>query len=322
MSLEKSKGHNFDSDHSEEQSQITFCENDKGFCGNLLINQATLKQVNRINLGLKVDDVFKTSKLCQFFKRKNQIYYHVSTKEVHVDIVDTKGSVYLPLITREEVNNNLRHLKSEVRSKISTIHLGAVKILIKAEFQAGIDSPIKMALIDNRINDRKDCILGAARGNLCYQKFMFTVYPKYDISIKTKNLDQVLSFVHHFEREDLMNPGDKVFSLTYLVGYALANSVHSVDYKHQEYIELDQVFSEVGQIEEKQFSDIKPMDTSWAIDIARGKRIMGKNLNPEVKGTTLHVGSSTSVAKPTSEISLIDISNKIDEFGNTLKSIL
>lgn len=324
MSIEKSKGQTTDSENSEEQTQIIFNESDKGFTGSLMINQATLKQVNKINLGLKVDDVFKTSKLSTLLKRKNHIYYRVTTKEVHVDICDAQGTVYLPLITREELDNSLRHLKSEVRSKITTVHLGAVKILIKAGFQAGIDSPIKMALIDNRINDRKDCILGAARGNLCYQKFMFIVYPKFSISINTRNLNEVLSFVHQFERQDLMNPGDKVFSLTYLVGYALSNSAHSIDYKHSEYIELDRVFSEIGQIEEKQFSNLSPIDSSWAIDIAKNKQIMGKNPPSVVKGNTLHIGSSstTSVSKPNTEVSLLDISKKIDEFGNTLKSIL
>ncbi|GKE21727.1 reverse transcriptase domain-containing protein [Tanacetum coccineum] len=35
-----------------------------------------------------------------------------------------------------------------------------------------------MALLDNRIESRKDCILGIARGNLAYSRFMFTVYPQ------------------------------------------------------------------------------------------------------------------------------------------------
>lgn len=141
-------------------------------------------------------------------------------------------------------------------------HLGAIKILLKAEFQEGINTPIKMALIDNRINDRQYIILGAARGNLAYQKFIFTVYPKFGLSLTSKNLDKVLSFVHQFERTNFMNEGDKVFSITYLVGYAITNSHHSVDYKKKEYIELEDVFSEMGTVEDKKFSYIDPIDAS------------------------------------------------------------
>ncbi|GJX47704.1 reverse transcriptase domain-containing protein [Tanacetum coccineum] len=93
-----------------------------------------------------------------------------------------------------------------------------------------------MAILDNRIESRKDCILGIARGNLAYSRFMFTVYPQYGISLDSKDLDQVLAFVHEFERSDLMKPGNKVFSITYLVAYALTSSHHIIDYKKKEYI--------------------------------------------------------------------------------------
>ena len=132
-----------------------------------------------------------------------------------------------------------------------------------------------MALIDNKINDRRDCILGAARGNLAYQKFMFIVYPKFGFTLDTKNIDQILSIVHDFERHNLMNVGDKVFNITYVVVYALTNSHHSIDYKKNEYIELDDIFSEIGSIEEKQFSEISLINNSWAIDIAKNKPIPG-----------------------------------------------
>ncbi|GJZ19981.1 hypothetical protein Tco_0556571 [Tanacetum coccineum] len=107
----------------------------------------------------------------------------------------------------------------------------------------------KKALLDNRIESRKDCILGIARGNLAYSRFMFTVYPQYGISLDTKDLDQTLAFVHEFERSDLMKPGNKVFSITYLVAYALTSSHHSIDYREKEYIEIDDLFNEIGSVE-------------------------------------------------------------------------
>nr|GEX61756.1 hypothetical protein [Tanacetum cinerariifolium] len=114
-----------------------------------------------------------------------------------------------------------------------------------------------MALLDNRIESRRDCVLGIARGNLAYSRFMFSVYPQYALSLETKDLDQVLAFVHEFERSDLMKPGNKVFSITYLVAYALTSSHHSIDYKKKEYI--DDLFSEVGSVEGSKFATIKPI---------------------------------------------------------------
>lgn len=69
---------------------------------------------------------------------------------MHVDIKDTKGSVFLSLINIE------RDQEKPFKKKL----LGAVEILLKSEFQEGIYSPIKMALIDNRIKDPRDCIFG------------------------------------------------------------------------------------------------------------------------------------------------------------------
>nr|GEZ01765.1 hypothetical protein [Tanacetum cinerariifolium] len=133
-----------------------------------------------------------------------------------------------------------------------------------------------MALLDNRIESRKDCILGIARGNLAYSMFMFTVYPQYGLRLVTKDLDQVIAFVHEFERSDLMKPSNKVFSITYLVAYALTSSHHSIDYRKKEYIEIDDLFNEIGIVEGSKFAAIKPIDESWAIDIAKNKRLIGE----------------------------------------------
>ncbi|CAH1444037.1 unnamed protein product [Lactuca virosa] len=235
-----------------------------------------------------------------------------------VDIKDTIGAVFLPLLTKEQINNNLKSIPVEIRSKVRMVHIGAVKILIKSQFQAGINSPIKMALIDNRITDRQDCILGAARGNLAYQKFMFSVYPKFALDLKSANIDKTLSFIHHFERSDLMNPGDKPFTITYLIGYALTNSHHSIDYKKDEYIELDDVFSEIGHVKDKQFCDINPQENSWVLNIARNKKALGETLRPRISMDSLHIGES-SERKDSNLIR--NMSLKIDSLRQNIKQI-
>lgn len=316
MSFLREGDYEDDNLHEDKQDfEIEFSENEKGFQGNFLVKQEILSKIKSLTLDIKKEKIFRIPFSLNILKRKNNIFYFVSTKEMHVDIKDTKGTVFLSLINKDEIRKNLLKIDSKIRSTISTVHLGAVKILLKSEFQEGIDSPIKMALIDNRIKDRKDCILGAARGNLAYQKFMFSVYPKFGLSLDSKNLDTVLSFVHQFERENLMDAGDKVFSISYVVAYALTNSHHSIDYKKSEYIELEDVFSDIGSVEEKQFSEISPLETSWAIDIARNKPHLGEKPRMSFRGKNLMIGESSS---SNTDNLLRNVSTRIDNLSQKL----
>lgn len=52
-----------------------------------------------------------------------------------VDIKDTIRSIYLTLLTKEHINNNIKEIPKEIRSKIRMVHNGAVKTLIKYQFQ-------------------------------------------------------------------------------------------------------------------------------------------------------------------------------------------
>lgn len=318
---------NSDSDSEiTNNNKISFSqENDKGFLGELIVHQSQIKKISKIQLSLNKNKVFNTQNtltnvMKNAFRRKNEILYCISTKEMSIDIKDVNGQVYLPLITKREISEKLGKIDSEIRKKINMIHIGAVKILIKAQFKNGIDTPIKMALIDNRINSRKDCILGAAQGNLAYGKFMFTVYPKFGISLTTANLDQTLSFIHNFERHDLMNKGDKVFSITYLLGYALTNSHHSIDYKNKSNIELDDVFHEIGSVEENQFCALQNEDTQWAIDIAKNKPFLGQNERKSITGNRLK-GESSSSYNPRQDTLLRTMSAKIDYLGESLNKL-
>ncbi|GJU11218.1 hypothetical protein Tco_1133614 [Tanacetum coccineum] len=295
-------------DHSsqedDENHRISFSESRHGFDVSLMMKQDLLNKISKQKLLLNKEQAFKIPRsmgiLNPLLKRKNEIYYFVNSKEMHVDISETTGAVYLPLITKDEINKSLSKINSKVKNKISCVHLGAVKILIKSEFRSGIDTPIKMALLDNRIESRKDCILGIARGNLAYSRFMFTVYPQYGLSLDTKDLDQTLAFVHEFERSDLMKPGNKVFSITYLVAYALTSSHHSIDYKEKEYIEIDDLFNEIGSVEGSKFATIKPIDETWAIDIAKNKKLIGQKPSTQVKRNKLHIGETPHIGEASS----------------------
>nr|XP_043625753.1 uncharacterized protein LOC122597188 [Erigeron canadensis] len=125
-----------------------------------------------------------------------------------------------------------------------------------------------MALVDNRIVNRQDALLGVVQGNLAYGKFMFTVYPKFALHRESRDFDKSLSFIHQCERTDLMEPGNKVYTVNYLIAYAITNSTHSIEYKEKENITMEDIFSEIGTVEGSKFTEPSQLQENWAINIA------------------------------------------------------
>nr|KAJ0193736.1 hypothetical protein LSAT_V11C800404690 [Lactuca sativa] len=269
--------------NSEEKQILTYVEDEDDFHANLLIKQDLLSRVKKTDLKIKKENIFKNvpSKLSILnpLKRKNEIFYFVSTKEMSVDIKDTIGAVFLPLLTKEQINNNLKSIPIEIRTKIRMVHIGAV---------------------------------------LQRETLLTKIYTKFALGLKSANIDKTLSFIHHFERSDLMSPCDKPFTITYLIGYALTNSHHSINYKKDEYIELDDVFSEIGHVKDKQFCDINPQENSWVLNIARNKKALGETLRPRISMDSLHIGES--LERKDSNL-IRNMSLKIDSLRQNIKQI-
>ncbi|GJS21671.1 protein kinase, ATP binding site-containing protein [Tanacetum coccineum] len=97
-----------------------------------------------------------------------------------------------------------------------------------------------------------------------------------------------------------MKPGNKVFSITFLVAYALTSSHHSIDYKKNEYIEMDDFFTEIGSVEGSKFATIKPIDETWAINIAKDKRLIGQKPSTQVRRNKLHIGEVLHIGEASS----------------------
>lgn len=253
--------------------QIVFFETKSGFVSQSLITQDMIKQIKKTKLKLSRNDVFQgvpslaRTLFDKCTRRKNEIYYFVSSQEMHVPIEDAQGSVFLSLINTQEINNNLKLIKPEIRKSISNLHLGAVKICIKADFAEMIDTPMTVALFDKRFTELKTGLLGAAQANLYCGKFIFTVYPKFGVSLEDGNLDEVLSFTYDFEKKNLLKETSKMFSITYLVAYALTNSAHSIELRNSEYVSLEDVFANVGKVESKKFEKLSPLKKNWSIDV-------------------------------------------------------
>jgi hypothetical protein len=315
-----------DSEESNENQVaevINFSENEKGFVSDYMINSDQLSKINKLKFKLDTKRVFNQqnnlqSLVTKAFSRKNKIFYCFNTEELSVDIKDTSGQVYLPFLTKSEIAKRLLTVKPELRKSLSMVHIGAVKILIKAQFRDGINFPIKMALVDNRIINRQDALLGAVQGNLAYGKFMFTVYPKFALHKESRDFDKSLSFIHQCERTDLMETGNKVFTINYLVAYALTNSTHSIEYKEKENITMEDIFSEIGTVEGSKFAEPSQLQENWAINIARNKPFLGIKPRFNLTKDDLNLGESSS----DSQQMIRSMSERIDRYGDLLKEIV
>ncbi|XP_076913512.1 uncharacterized protein LOC143572173 [Bidens hawaiensis] len=310
-----------ESKNQEITEIINFRENENGFASDYMMNFDQLEKINKLKFKLDTKRVFNQpnnlqSLVSRAFSRKNKIFYCFNTEELSVDIKETSGEVYLPLLTKGEITKRLLTMKPELRKSMNMVHIEAVKIILKAQFGDGINFPIKMAQLTIELLTDK-MLLGAVQGNLAYGKFMFTIYPKFALHRDSKDFDKTLSFIHQCERTDLKEPGNKVFTINYLISYALTNSTHSIEYKEKENITIEDIFSEIGTVEGSKFSEPSQLQEDWAINIARNKQPLVSRPRHSFTGNSLRIGEPSFA-----ESQLIrSMSEKVDRYGEILKEI-
>ncbi|XP_058746953.1 uncharacterized protein LOC131619932 [Vicia villosa] len=242
-------------------------EEDGNYEGSILIDPTLFQKIQKEDLDLTKDANMKgKDRIGGIMKRFNQkdniIYYGKIINETPTDIADAQGHTYIQLLNKKklmELKKNIK--KDEHRNKIGYIHIGAVQVLIKATFQEGINSPVELILKDDRITDPVDKILGVVEGNLAYGKLKFEIHPNIGIPLNTQRLEQTLTLEHKFLRGNLMRSGDKIFSITYCVNYALTNSHHSITFRNNNRIDIPSLFEDIGKIYYPKKNEITELGT-------------------------------------------------------------
>jgi len=142
--------------------------------------------------------------------------------------------------------------------------------MFKSLFREGIDSPLTVSLHDGRIINLEDSHLGTIEGNLVYKKLIFTCYPKYCVSLKDKNFNEVLRLHFKLHRNDIMDPGDKIMTIEYRALYTFTNSNYGNIYSKKPYIEVHKECKDFSKIikPEKQ---ITLMPENYELNITRNK---------------------------------------------------
>jgi len=183
-----------------------------------------------LSKSLKMDphEGFK-HRFMNLFKRFNSQYFGTQIMEQPIPGHLATGQVELPLITLVQIKRRICNIPFKDRHKIRYIYLRAVRIHIQASFQKGLDTPITLTLMHNRIRNRAENLLGILRRNLKYQKLGFTVYPGFGLPIKDLDTCRALNLCYDFTRTDLLESLQHAsFTIYTMVSYMLSNT-HIID---------------------------------------------------------------------------------------------
>ncbi|KAL0430892.1 UNVERIFIED_CONTAM: movement protein [Sesamum radiatum] len=102
--------------------------------------------------------------------------------------------------------------------------------------------------MDRRINNLRDGCLGTMIGNLYGGKLMFDIHPGIAYNLADQDFSRVLTLHQDFKSKDLMKEGNKPYSITYRIAYALSNTHHSDLFLRKENIEIPRISKEFAKV--------------------------------------------------------------------------
>ncbi|CAN6876867.1 unnamed protein product [Brassica oleracea var. botrytis] len=228
---------------------ISTIDTNNFFEKDILIQGSKIKNLEKeAKITLKDDQDIHRNRLSEILKRKNVLYFGKFIREFPLPIESTRGEFTLPIISSEAINDKISKMKPSHQEKISYIHIGTIQIIVRSTFKKNIDSPIRLVVTDNRIQDENDRIIGIVDSNLKHSVVKFNVVCQYGIPLATKNLNNSIGIIYNFQRHDLMEDGDHPLSITYAVGYALSSSAHSIEFANKNDIYLENLFKETTTV--------------------------------------------------------------------------
>ncbi|KAK4404635.1 movement protein [Sesamum angolense] len=228
----------------DEGDRLQTSESLSGFFSRMTVSNKTMERIMRQDSNLSPYDGFRIGGIGKVLnqiglnQRKHHIIYKVSSSEFAIPIEFTGNVMEMQLIPKKEILEELSRLREEVAVTMKWIHIGTIEVVIKATFKEGIDSEIHLSIMDRRINNLRDGCLGTMIGNLYAGKLMFDIHPRIAYNLADQDFSRVLTLHQDFKRKDLMKEGNRPYSITYRIAYALSNTHHSDLFLRKEYIEI------------------------------------------------------------------------------------
>ncbi|KAK4388177.1 movement protein [Sesamum angolense] len=237
-----------------EGDRLQTSENLSGFFSRMTVSNKTMERIMRQDSNLSPYDGFRIGGIGKVLnqiglnQRKHHIIYKVSSGEFAIPMEFTGNVMEIQLISKEEILEELSRLREEVAVTMKWIHIGTIKVVIKATFKEGIDSEIHLSIMDRRINNLRDDCLGTMIGNLYARKLIFDIHPRIAYNLADQDFSKVLTLHQDFKRNDLMEEGNRPYSITYRITYAISNTHHSDLFLRKEYIEIPRIFKEFAKV--------------------------------------------------------------------------
>ncbi|KAL0298866.1 UNVERIFIED_CONTAM: movement protein [Sesamum radiatum] len=245
-----------------QPSQNNYSEGDRfqtseslsGFFSRMTVSNKTMERTMRqdSNLspyeGFRIGGIGKVLNQIGLNQRKHHIIYKVSSGEFAIPMEFTGNVMEMQLIPKEEILEELIRLREEIAVTMKWIHIGTIEVVIKATFKEGIDLEIHLSIMDRRINNLRDGCLGTMIGNLYAGKLMFDIHPRIAYNLADQDFSRVLTLHQDFKRKDLIKEGNRPYSITYRIAYALSNTHHSDLFLRKEYIEIPRIFKEFAKV--------------------------------------------------------------------------
>ncbi|KAL0440156.1 UNVERIFIED_CONTAM: movement protein [Sesamum latifolium] len=224
-----------------------------GFFSRMTVSNKIMKRIMHQDSNLSSYDGFRIGRIRRVLnqiglnQRKHHIIYKVSSGEFAIPMELTGNVMKMQLIPKEEILEELSKLREEVAITMKWIHIGTIEVVIKAIFKE-IDSEIHLSIMDRRINNLRDGCLRTMIGNLYAGKFMFDIHPRIAYNLAEQDFSRVLTLHQDFKRKDLMKEGNRPYSITYRIAYALSNTHHSDLFLRKKYIEISRIFKEFAKV--------------------------------------------------------------------------
>lgn len=241
-----------------EDYSIETVETEESSSRRAIFDKNKFEQVKDEGFSLTESKIFKNSLVKNLLKRHKEEYVVVSKKEHILDCKYAKGKAYIPLISKELLQEELRQIKT--KDTMRYVYLAATEILVKACFREGIDTPIELYIADDRIKHPiEKSIVGSVKGNLTYQVARFIIKSNYSIALCDSNISK--SFVLYWKISGIeMEPGSKIVSVKAKNMYVFSNKHYiSAKEKIADNIVIDKKFEDIIRVidyDDKGYSSI------------------------------------------------------------------
>ncbi|KAL2240882.1 UNVERIFIED_CONTAM: movement protein, partial [Sesamum indicum] len=237
-----------------EGDRLQTTESLSGFFSRMTVSNKTMERIMRQDSNLSPYDGFRIGRIEKVLnqiglnQRKHHIIYKVSSSEFGIPMELTGNVMEMQLIPKEKILEILNKLRESVAITMKWIYIGTIEVVIKATFKEGIDSEIHLSIMDRRINNLRYGCLGTMIGNLYAGKLMFDIHPRIAYNLADQDFSRVLTLYQNFKRKDLMEKGNRPYSITDRIAYALSNTHHSDLFLRKEYLEIPKIFKEFAKV--------------------------------------------------------------------------